>query len=91
MSGLENINEKRIGHGEEFVQLLLGLEAVELCALCKVLGVRILTDEVDPETKKAIPRDAVEIIDECIEHYGALGRTDRRFLLKHLKKHQKKG
>jgi hypothetical protein len=50
------------------------------------LGVRLLTDEVDPETKKAIPRDAADIIDDCIDHYALLSRIDRRFLLKHLKK-----
>ena len=84
------VKEKHIAHGEEFIDLMLDLEAAELCALCKILDVRLLTDEVDPETKKAIPRDAVEIIDECIEHFAEMGRNDRRFLLKYLKKHSKK-
>lgn len=86
----EKKKEKSIAHGEEFVKLMMDLEAIELCALCKFLGIKLLTDKVDPETKKAIPRDAEEIIDECIEHYVEMNRQDRRFLLKYMKKHARK-
>ena len=72
---MEKKNE--VAHGEEFVKLMLKLEADELCALSKFLGVRLLTDKIDPDTKKAVPRDGLEIIDDCITHYAELGRTDR--------------
>lgn len=78
--------DKQLATGYEFLELMTKLQPDELCALSKILGVRLLTDEVDPETKKAIPRDAIDIIDDCIDHYALLSRADRRFLLKHLKK-----
>lgn len=84
------MNEKKeVAHGQEFVELMLKLDAAELCALCKVLDVRLLTDEVDPETKKAIPRDGIELIENCIDHFAQMNRVDRRWLLKYLRKHTK--
>ena len=85
----QDVNKKNINHGEEFLHLLLKLNADELCALSKILGVRLLTDEIDPETKKAVPRDAYDIIDDCIVHYGTMGRADRRWLIKYLRKEVK--
>lgn len=85
---MEKKNE--VAHGEEFVKLMLKLEADELCALSKFLGVRLLTDDVDPETKKAIPREGADILEDCIDHFARLGRPERRWLIKYLKKSQKK-
>lgn len=85
----QDINKKKVGHGEEFLTVLTKLKADELCALSKFLNVRLLTDEVDPETKKAIPREATDIIDDIIVHYCSMGRTDRRWLLKYLQKETK--
>jgi hypothetical protein len=82
----ENDMEKEVKHGEEFVKYMMKLNAEELCALSKFLGVRLLTDKINPDTKKAVPRDGLEIIDDCIAHYAELGRTDRRWLLRYLKK-----
>lgn len=76
---------KEVKGGEEFVTLMCKLDANELCGLAKLLGVRLLTDSVDPETKKAIPRDGAEIIEECIDHFAALNRTDRRWVLRYLR------
>ena len=84
------MGEKNIRHGEEFIALMMGLEAEEICALAKFLGVRLLTDNVDPETKKAITRDGADIIDDIIDHFVQLDRTDRRFLIRYLKKQEKK-
>ena len=82
----QDIGKKKIGHGEEFLTALTKLKADELCALSQFLNVRLLTDEVDPETKKAIPREGTDIIDDIIVHYCALDRSDRRWLLKYLQK-----
>lgn len=82
----QDVNKKEISHGEEFLMALTKLEADELCALSQFLSVRLLTDEVDPETKKAIPREAADIIDDIIVHYGTLDRSDRRWLLRYLRK-----
>lgn len=86
----KEFGEKTIGQGEDFLRLLLQLEGPELCALAKMLNVRLLTDNTDPETKKAIPRDAYDIVDDCIVHFGELDRATRRFIVRYLKKHIKK-
>lgn len=78
--------QKQLATGEKFLELMVKLKPDELCALAKILGVRLLTDEVDPETKHAIARDAYDIIDDCIDHYAMLSRSDRRFILKELKR-----
>jgi len=83
---MEQNKEKKITHGEDFVNALFKLNGDELCALSKFLGVRLLTDDVDPETHKAIPREGADIIDDIIVHYSELGRMDRRWLLKYLQK-----
>lgn len=82
---------KQLATGKEFLELMVKLKPDELCALAKFLDVRLLTDDVDPETKKAIPRDAYDIIDDCIDHYALLNRTDRRFLLNYLRLHCARG
>ena len=84
------MEDKRIAHGEEFVKLMMKLDADELCALSKILGVRLLTDNVDPETKKAIPREGADILEDCIDHFAQLGRPERRWLIKYLKNHTKR-
>lgn len=84
------MKDKEIAHGEEFVKLMMKLDADELCALSKILGVRLLTDNVDPETKKAIPREGADIIEDCIDHFARLGRPERRWLIKYLKNHTKR-
>ena len=84
------MKNKEVAHGEEFVKLMLDLEADELCALSKILGVRLLTDEINPETKKAIPRDGVEILEDCIDHFAQRARPERRWLIKYLKKNKQK-
>ena len=81
---------ENIKGGEEFVKEMLKLKPDELCALSKFLGVRLLTDNVDPETKKAIPREGNEIIEDCIDHFAQLGRRDRRWLVKTLRQENQK-
>lgn len=82
----QDINKKKVGHGEDFLLALTKLKADELCALAKFLSVRLLTDRVDPETKSAIPREATDIIDDIIVHYCSMSRVDRRWLLRYLQK-----
>lgn len=87
------MEEKNISNGKEFVTLMMKLRPDEFCALCKVLDVRLLTDEVDPETKKAVPRESDQIIDDCITHFVTLNHRDRRFLVQSMRravKHNKK-
>ena len=78
--------QKEVKHGEDFVKNMTKLNSEELCALAKFLGVRLLTDDFDKETHKAIPRDGGDILSDCIDHFALLARDDRRFLLKYLKK-----
>lgn len=82
--------EKNIAHGEEFVKLMMKLKGDELCALSKFLGVRLLTNDVDPETKKAIPREGADILEDCIDHFAQLERRERRWLIRYLRKATRK-
>ena len=82
----QDINKKKVAHGEDFIMYLSKLKGDELCALSRFLSVHLLTDEVDPETKTAIPRSGADIIDDLILRYGEMSRTDRRWLIKYLKK-----
>lgn len=84
-----DINQKNITNGEQFIKLILKLNGDELCALSKILGIRLLTNETDPETKHAIPRMAEDIIDDIIVHFGQMERKDRRWLIRYLKKQTK--
>lgn len=82
--------EKNIRHGEDFVKLMMKMTPEQLCALSKILGVKLLTDQIDSDTKKAIPRDGADIIEDCIDEFARLGRKERRWLLKFLKKQTEK-
>ena len=82
---------KSLPSGRKFLELIVKLSPEQFTALAKILDVRVLTDEIDPETKKAVPRDAYDIIDDCIDHFALLNRADKRFILNYLKREIKKG
>lgn len=82
----QDVNKKKVARGRDFIIYLSKLKGDELCALSRFLSVRLLTNDVDPETKTAIPRSGADIVDDLILRYGEMSHADRRWLLKYLKK-----
>ena len=69
---------------ESFAQLLTQLTPEEFVGLAKYFDIKILTTEVDPETKKAIARPAEDVLLDILTSYDRLNRSDRRKLMKQL-------
>lgn len=77
-----------------FMELLVGLEAVEFVGLCKFLGVRLIEENYDPapspsnnnEEKKSEARDFTDLFSDLLEKFSKLSRPRQRELIKILKK-----
>lgn len=65
----------------EFANIVVSCTPTEFVGLAKFLGVKILTEDVDPETKTAIPRPAEDIMIDILDIYEKLGRSRRRELV----------
>ena len=64
---------------QNFMELLIGLEAVEFLGLCKFLGVKLMEDSKSP-------RDFADLLSDLMEKFQNLNRTRQRELLQILKK-----
>lgn len=64
---------------QKFMELLIGLEAVEFLGLCKFLGVKLMEDSKSP-------RDFTDLLNDLMEKFQNLNRTRQRELLQILKK-----
>ena len=69
---------------ESFAQLLTQLTPEEFVGLAKYFDIKILTTELDPETKKAIARPAEDVLLDILTSYDQLNRSDKRKLVKQL-------
>ena len=69
---------------ESFAQLLTQLTPEEFVGLAKYFDIKILTTELDPETKKEIARPAEDVLLDILTSYDRLNRSDRRKLVKQL-------
>lgn len=69
---------------ESFAQLLTQLTPEEFVGLAKYFDIKILTTELDPETKKAIARPAEDVLLDILTSYDRLNRSDKRKLVKQL-------
>ena len=69
---------------ESFAQLLTQLTPEEFVGLAKYFDIKILTTEVDPETKKAIARPAEDVLLDILTSYDRLNRGDKRKFVKQL-------
>ena len=69
---------------ESFAQLLTQLTPEEFVGLAKYFDIKILTTEVDPQTKKAIARPAEDVLLDILTSYDRLNRSDKRKLVKQL-------
>lgn len=77
-----------------FMELLVGLEAVEFVGLCKFLGVRLIEEkgESAPITQnnetpqKSETRDFSDLFSDLLQKFSNLSRPRQRELIKILKK-----
>ena len=77
-----------------FMELLVGLEAIEFVGLCKFLGVRLIEekDESAPITHdneaphKSEARDFSDLFSDLLQKFSELSRPRQRELIKILKK-----
>ena len=77
-----------------FMELLVGLEAIEFVGLCKFLGVRLIEekDESAPITpnneapQKSENRDFSDLFSDLLQKFSKLSKPRQRELIKILKK-----
>lgn len=77
-----------------FMELLVGLEAVEFVGLCKFLGVRLIEEKgesapITPNTEapqKSETRDFSDLFSDLLQKFSKLSRPRQRELIKILKK-----
>ena len=76
-----------------FMELLVGLEAVEFVGLCKFLGVRLIENPEDmpslpdnSKMEKPPARDFSDLFGDLLEKFSKLSRPRQRELIKILKK-----
>lgn len=76
-----------------FMELLVGLEAIEFVGLCKFLGVQLIENPEDmpslPDTskiEKPEARDFTDLFSDLLEKFSELSRPRQRELIKILKK-----
>lgn len=76
-----------------FMELLVGLEAVEFVGLCKFLGVRLIENSEDmpslpdnSKEEKPLARDFSDLFSDLLEKFSKLSRPRQRELIKILKK-----
>lgn len=70
----------------EFANIVVSCTPTEFIGLAKFLGVKILTEDIDPETKTAIPRPAQDIVMDILDTYEKLGRSGRRALVRAMRR-----
>lgn len=69
----------------EFIDIMTKMTPEQFFGLCKFFGLKVLTENVDPETKKAIPKPAEQLMLECAEVFESCNRFQRRNIMKQLK------
>lgn len=77
-----------------FMELLVGLEAIEFVGLCKFLGVRLVEEKSEPAPttpndeapKKSKTRDFSDLFSDLLQKFSELSRPRQRELIKILKK-----
>lgn len=77
-----------------FMELLVGLEAIEFVGLCKFLGIRLIEEKGEPapttsnnETpQKSEARDFSDLFSDLLQKFSKLSRPRQRELIKILKK-----
>lgn len=71
---------------QQFIDILISLKPEEFIGLAQFLHIKVLTEEVDPETKTAIPRKSEDILMDLLDRYDHMGRRNRRELVRTLRR-----
>lgn len=66
----------------EFAKLLGKMDAMEFLGLAKILCVHVFDNENKDENGKPSPRQAEEIIEDCLIAFDNLNRKQRREILR---------
>ena len=77
-----------------FMELLVGLEAIEFVGLCKFLGIRLVEKKSDPAPttpndaahKKSETRAFSDLFSDLLQKFSELSKPRQRELIKILKK-----
>lgn len=77
-----------------FMELLVGLEAIEFVGLCKFLGVKLIEEKSEPApitpnnevSQKSEARDFSDLFSDLLQKFSNLSRPRQRELIKTLKK-----
>ena len=77
-----------------FMELLVGLEAIEFVGLCKFLGVRLVEKKSEPAPttpndeapKKSEARDFSDLFSDLLQKFSELSKPRQHELIKILKK-----
>lgn len=83
---MADLDKKAPACVEEIAKMLLKLKPEQILGLARFLSVKTLTTEVDPETKKVIPRDGGDILADIVMAVADLPRNSRRWLLQYIRK-----
>lgn len=75
---------------DQIIALIPRLGTENFLGLAHLLEVDILTTDWDRETRKAIPRDAMEIVVDCVNKISTMSEEDQQFYLKLIKKSAEK-
>lgn len=76
---------------DEFALALTKLTPKQFAGLAQFLGVHLLTDKIDPNTHKAAPREASDILSDVLDSFATLNHRDRRDLVKLLQREARRG
>ena len=77
-----------------FMELLVGLEAIEFVGLCKFLGVRLIEEKSEPAPttqndeapQKSESRDFSDLFSDLLQKFSELSKLGQRELIKIIKK-----
>lgn len=80
------ISDKNRKQLDEFISLISKMEVSTFLGLAQVLNVSTFDKEKLDERGNPSPKDAVVIVEECIQAFGVLNNHSRRELMKLLRR-----
>lgn len=70
---------------EKIIALIPKMSVEDFLGLAILLDVKLLTDKWNKEDRKAIPREAEDLLSECITKLGDMDEKDQKFYLSVIK------
>ena len=69
----------------EFAILLGKLDGAQLMGLTRMLQVKVFTEQEKNEKEHLVPREATEVIEECLVKFDGLNKRNRNYVLRTLR------